>query len=188
MKHIIQTLIFSFSVIFSFYAQDKNSTANQNFYNFKAKSIEGKEINMSQYKGKVVLIVNTASKCGFTPQYEGLETLYKKFESKGLVILGFPCNQFMSQEPGNEADIAKFCSNKYNVTFQMFSKIEVNGENTHPLYKFLKSVLGGTMGDDIKWNFTKFLLDRNGKPIKRFAPTVKPEEITGDIEKLLAQK
>lgn len=188
MKHIISTVFLSFFLILGSNGQGKNAVVTLNFYDFKAKSIDGKEINMSQYKGKVVLIVNTASKCGFTPQYEGLEALYNKYESKGLVILGFPCNQFMSQEPGNEAEIAKFCSLKYNVNFPMFSKIDVNGDNTHPLYKYLKTVLGGTMGDDIKWNFTKFLLDRNGKPIKRFAPTVKPEEITEDIEKLLLNK
>lgn len=188
MKFNIATLFLSIFSVFSSNAQEKANAAGQSFYNFKAKSIEGKEISMSQYKGKVVLIVNTASKCGFTPQYEGLEVLYKKYESKGFVILGFPCNQFMSQEPGNEADIAKFCSLKYNVNFPMFAKIDVNGDNTHPLYKYLKTVLGGTMGNDVKWNFTKFLLDSNGKPVKRFAPTVKPEEITEDIEKLLAQK
>ena len=188
MKLNIATVFLSLFFAFNSNGQEKNTAVTKNLYDFKAKSIDGKEINMSQYKGKVVLIVNTASKCGFTPQYEGLEALYKKYESKGLVILGFPCNQFMSQEPSNEAEIAKFCSNKYNVTFQMFSKIDVNGDNTHPLYKYLKTVLGGTMGDDIKWNFTKFLLDRNGKPVKRFAPTVKPVEITEDIEKLLAEK
>ncbi len=188
MKLNIATVFLSFFSFFSSNAQDKNQANLQNFYQFKAKSIEGNEINMSQYKGKVVLIVNTASKCGFTPQYEGLESLFKKYESKGLIILGFPCNQFMSQEPGNEADIAKFCSLKYNVNFPMFAKIDVNGSNTHPLYKYLKTKLGGTLGNDIKWNFTKFLIDRNGKPIKRFAPTIKPEELTEDIEKLLAQK
>ena len=165
-----------------------NAQEKKSFYNFKTTTIDGKPFDLSSLKGKKVLIVNTASKCGFTPQFEGLETLYKKYESKGLVILGFPCNQFMSQEPGNEAEIAKFCSLKYNVNFPMFSKIDVNGDNTHPLYKYLKTVLEGTMGNDIKWNFTKFLLDRNGKPVKRFAPTVKPEEITEDIEKLLSQK
>lgn len=187
MKHRIATVFLSLIFILNSSAQEKTAGPSQNFYDFKAKSIDSKQINMRQFKGKVVLIVNTASKCGFTPQYEGLETLYKKYESKGLVILGFPCNQFLSQEPGNEAEIAKFCSNKYNVTFQMFGKIDVNGDNTHPLYKYLKTSLSGTMGNDIKWNFTKFLIDRNGKPVKRFAPTVKPEEITGDIEKLLAE-
>ena len=154
------------------------------FYNFKAKSLEGKEISMSDYKGKVVLIVNTASKCGFTPQYEGLEALYKKYQAKGLVILGFPCNQFAGQEPGNSEEIAKFCSLKYGVSFQMFQKIEVNGDNTDPLYKYLKEALPGTLGNDIKWNFTKFLLDRKGNPVTRYGSTTKPEEIDADIMKL----
>lgn len=157
------------------------------FYSFKSKSLDGKEISMRTYEGKVVLIVNTASKCGFTPQYEGLEKLFDKYKDKGLVILGFPCNQFAGQEPGSAEEIAKFCSLKYNVTFPMFQKIEVNGAGADPLYKFLKDKLHGTMGNDIKWNFTKFLLDRKGKPIKRFAPTTKPEELIADIEKLLAE-
>lgn len=158
------------------------------FYTFKAKSLDGKEISMKSYTGKVVLIVNTASKCGFTPQYEGLETLYKKYQPKGLVILGFPCNQFAGQEPGNSEEIAKFCSLKYNVTFPMFQKIEVNGDNTDPLYKYLKNALPGTLGNDIKWNFTKFLLDKKGYPINRYGSSTKPEEIAADIEKLLDVK
>jgi glutathione peroxidase len=186
MKEKIVKLCVSFLAVFSLNAQEKNS--NQSFYQFKANTLQGKEISMKDFEGKVVLIVNTASKCGFTPQYEGLETLYKKYSDKGLVILGFPCNQFMSQEPGNSEEIAKFCTLKYDVTFPMFAKIEVNGDNAHPLYKYLKNNLGGTLGNEIKWNFTKFLIDRNGKPVKRFAPTVKPEEITEDIEKLLNSK
>jgi len=158
------------------------------FYTFKSKSLDGKEVSMQSYKGKVVLIVNTASKCGFTPQYEGLETLYKKYQSKGLVILGFPCNQFAGQEPGNSEEIAKFCSLKYNVTFPMFQKIEVNGDNTDPLYKYLKNALPGTLGNDIKWNFTKFLLDKKGNPVNRYGSSTKPEEIAADIEKLLDVK
>lgn len=157
------------------------------FYEFKSTSIEGKKIEMKSYSGKVVLIVNTASKCGFTPQYEGLELLYKKFKDKGLVILGFPCNQFAGQEPGNEEEIAKFCSLKYDVTFQMFQKVNVNGGETDPLFKFLKNQLPGTLGNDVKWNFTKFLLDRNGKPFKRYAPITKPIDLESDIETLLAQ-
>lgn len=158
------------------------------FYQFKAKSINGKEISMHDYKGKVVLVVNTASKCGFTPQYEGLEKLYKEFKNKGLVILGFPCNQFASQEPGSAEEISKFCTLNYGVTFPLFSKIEVNGENADPLYKFLKNSLPGTFGNEIKWNFTKFLLDKKGNPIKRYAPITKPEDITKDIENLLFEK
>lgn len=183
MKFNFATIFVSFLSIFTSNGQVKDN--NQNFYDFSAKSIDGKLIPMEQYKGKVVLIVNTASKCGFTPQYEGLETLYKNYSSKGLVILGFPCNQFLKQEPENEQEIAKFCSLTYNVTFPMFAKIDVNGENAHPLYKFLKSSLGGTFGNEIKWNFTKFLLDKNGKPVKRFGSNVKPEELVADIEKLL---
>jgi glutathione peroxidase len=158
------------------------------FYKFKSKSITGEDISMKTYKGKVVLIVNTASKCGFTPQYEGLEALYKKYKNMGLVILGFPCNQFAGQEPGSSEEIAKFCTLKYGVSFPMFQKIEVNGEKADTLYKYLKNILPGTMGNDVKWNFTKFLLDKKGQPIKRFAPTTKPEDITADIEKLLAEK
>src|ERR1035437_8330 len=145
MKLNIATLFFSFFSIFTSNGQEK--ITGQNFYQFKAKSLLGKEINMKHYEGKVVLIVNVASKCGFTPQYEGLENLYKKFNSKGLVILGFPCNQFASQEPGNAEEISKFCTLKYGVTFPMFAKIEVNGDNAHPLYKYLKKALPGTLTD-----------------------------------------
>ena len=155
------------------------------FYTLKAEAIDGEEISMDKYKGKVVLVVNTASKCGLTPQYEGLEKLYKMYKDKGLVILGFPCNQFSNQEPGTNSDIAEFCSLNYGVSFQMFSKIDVNGADTHPVFKFLKSQIGGTLGEDIKWNFTKFLIDREGNVVKRFAPTSKPESLTEDIEKLL---
>ncbi len=155
------------------------------FYGFTAESIDGEEISMEKYKGQVVLIVNTASKCGLTPHYEGLEKLYKTYKDKGLVVLGFPCNQFSNQEPGTNAEIAEFCAVNYGVSFQMFAKIDVNGENTHPIYKFLKSEKGGMMGDDIKWNFTKFLLDREGQVFKRYAPSTKPEALNEDIEKLL---
>jgi glutathione peroxidase len=150
---------------------------NYNFYQFKAKSLQGKEIGMETYKGKTVLIVNTASKCGLTPQFEGLEKLYQKYKDKGLVILGFPCNQFGKQEPGDEKSIAEGCIVNYGVTFQMFSKVDVNGDSAHPLYKYLKKELGSLFGSRIKWNFTKFLIDRNGRPIKRFSPTTKPEVI-----------
>jgi len=158
----------------------------QIFYDFKATSLQGKEVSMGSYKGKVVLIVNTASKCGFTPQYEGLEKLYKDYKDKGLVILGFPCNQFGKQEPGTEKEISEGCLINYGVSFPMFSKIDVNGSNAHPLYKYLKNELKGTLTNGIKWNFTKFLLDKNGNPVKRFAPVTEPDKLRDDIEKLLA--
>jgi len=155
-------------------------------YSFTMTDIEGNPQSLADYKGKVLLIVNVASKCGLTKQYEGLEALYKKYSEKGLVILGFPCNQFMGQEPGTEAEIASFCKINYGVTFPLFSKIEVNGEGAHPLYKYLKSVLPGSGNKtDIEWNFAKFLIDREGKPIKRFTPRTKPEDLTAEIEKLL---
>lgn len=155
------------------------------FYQFSAISLQGKEINMEIFKGKTVLIVNTASKCGFTPQYDGLEKLYKKYKERGLVILGFPCNQFGGQEPGDEKSISEGCLLNYGVTFQIFSKIEVNGENAHPLFKFLKKELKGGFGNDIKWNFTKFLIDKNGIPVRRFAPVTKPERIEKHIVRIL---
>ncbi len=157
-----------------------------NFHQFTATTLQGKEVNTDMYKGKVVLVVNTASKCGLTPQYEGLEKLYKDYKDKGLVILGFPCNQFARQEPGTEKEIAEGCLLNYGVTFPMFSKVNVNGDNAHPIYKYLKKELTGTLGKDIKWNFTKFMIDKDGKPYKRFSPTTKPEKLRKDIEKLLA--
>jgi len=155
------------------------------FYDFSAKSLQGKEIKMEQFKGKTVLVVNTASKCGFTPQYAGLEKLYEKYKDQGLVILGFPCNQFGKQEPGTEKEIQEGCLVNYGVTFPMFNKIDVNGENAHPLYTYLKSELSGVLGGRIKWNFTKFLIDKNGNPVKRFAPIVKPEKMEEDVVHLL---
>ncbi len=155
------------------------------FYSFEAKSLQGKIVSMDTFKDKTVLVVNTASKCGLTPQYEGLEGLYQKYKDKGLVILGFPCNQFGKQEPGDEKSISEGCLVNYGVSFPMFSKIEVNGEGAHPIYKYLKRELKGTFGDAIKWNFTKFLLDSKGKPLKRFAPTVKPSKIGKYLEKEL---
>jgi glutathione peroxidase len=154
------------------------------FYDLKATSLGGKEIGMDIYKGKTVLVVNTASKCGLTPQYEGLEKLYEKYKDKGFEILGFPCNQFGNQEPGDEKSIAEGCLINYGVTFQMFSKIDVNGENVHPIFKYLKSQLKGFPGSRIKWNFTKFLIDSTGKPVKRFGPTTKPEVIDKKLEKI----
>ncbi|MBL1213201.1 MAG: glutathione peroxidase [Ignavibacteriae bacterium] len=158
---------------------------NNEFYTLNAKSITGELIEMEKYKNKVLLIVNTASKCGFTPQFAGLEELNKKYKDAGLEILGFPCNQFGNQEPGSEKDIADNCLINYGVTFPMFSKINVNGDDAHPIFKYLKEKLKGTLGKDIKWNFTKFLIDRNGNPVKRFASVTKPEKLASDIEKLL---
>lgn len=155
------------------------------FYQFTATTLQGKEIKMDAYKGKTVLVVNTASKCGFTPQLEGLEKMYEKYKEDGLVILGFPCNQFGNQEPGDEKSIEEGCVVNYGVTFPMFSKIDVNGENTHPLYKYLKSELGGILGSRIKWNFTKFLIDKKGKPVTRFSPFTKPEKIEKYLERKL---
>lgn len=154
-------------------------------YQFSANTIDGKEKSLEEYKGKVVLIVNTASECGFTPQFEGLQKLYEKYRDQGLEILGFPCNQFGGQDPGSDEEIAHFCQSNYGVSFQMFSKIDVNGENAHPLYKFLTQEAKGLLSEKIKWNFTKFLVDRNGKVIDRFSPQKKPESIEKEIEKLL---
>jgi len=147
------------------------------FYNFSAKTLQGKVKSMADFKGKVVVIVNTASKCGFTPQYAGLEELNKKYSEKGLVILGFPCNQFGNQEPGSSKEISEGCLINYGVSFQMFEKIEANGSGAHPIYVFLKKKLPGFLGGRIKWNFTKFVIDRSGKPVMRFAPTTKPEKM-----------
>lgn len=156
-------------------------------YEFKATTLTGDEISLDKYKGDVLLIVNTASKCGYTPQYEGLEELHKKYSGKGLRVLGFPCNQFGGQEPGDSNEIGAFCQKNYGVDFQMFEKIDVNGKDAHPLYKYLTHEAKGALGTEaIKWNFTKFLVDRNGEVLKRYAPTVKPEEIAPDIEKELA--
>ena len=152
---------------------------------FSATSIDGSEQPLAQYIGKVVLVVNTASKCGFTPQYEGLESVYKEYVGRGLVVLGFPCDQFGHQEPGDEAQIEEFCKVRFGVSFPLFAKIDVNGSGAHPLYKWLRSQQGGLLGDKIKWNFTKFLLGRDGKVVDRYASTTKPEKITDDIEKLL---
>lgn len=155
-------------------------------YDFSAKRLDGKEQSLADYKGKVLLIVNVASKCGFTPQYEGLQALYEKYKDKGLVILGFPCNQFGAQEPGDEKEIASFCSLTYGVDFPMFSKIDVNGENTAPVYQFLKSEKKGLAGSQsIKWNFTKFLIDRDGAVIARFGPQDTPDLIGRKLEKIL---
>lgn len=154
-------------------------------YDFNAKSLQGKDINLKEYQDKVILVVNTASKCGLTPQYEGLEKLYQEYKDRGLVILGFPCNQFGNQEPDNEDKIAGGCLINYGVSFPMFAKVKVNGEEAHPLFKYLKGELKGTFCNAVKWNFTKFLIGRDGKPYKRFSPITKPEKLRKDIEKLL---
>ena len=158
-----------------------------NIYDFKVINNKGEEISLSQYKGKVLLIVNTATGCGFTPQYKGLEELYKKYKDKGFEILDFPCNQFGHQAPGSDQEINSFCTLKYDTTFPRFRKIDVNGENASPLYKWLKKEKGGLFGNAIKWNFTKFLIDRNGKVVKRYSPTNSPSKIEGTIEELLKQ-
>jgi len=155
-------------------------------YDFSAQTIEGEEQSLGTYKDNVLLIVNVASKCGFTPQYTGLEALYRKLSPQGFAVLGFPCDQFGHQEPGDEAEIRSFCSLTYDVTFPLFAKIEVNGENTHPVYRFLKQGARGLLGSEaIKWNFTKFLVDRHGQVQKRYAPTDKPESIEQDVLALL---
>ena len=196
--------LFFFLILISFLFAQSNS-----FYDFKANTIDGKKVSMDQYKGKLVLVVNTASKCGLTPQYEGLEKLNKKYKDKGLVILGFPCNQFAGQEPGSEKDILKFCNSEYGVSFQLFSKVDVRGENPHPIFSYLvnntkydgfdlNTEMGKKFqgflsakfpeimkGNGIKWNFTKFLVGKDGKPIKRFEPTITPEEIEKELSNLL---
>lgn len=156
-------------------------------YDFEAKNIDGQTQTLDAFKGKALLIVNVASKCGFTPQYQGLEQMYRKFKDRGLEILGFPCDQFGHQEPGDEAEIKQFCTLKYEVSFPMFAKIDVNGEQTHPLYRYLKRTKPGILGTErIKWNFTKFLVDKNGSVTRRYAPADQPAAIEQDVEKLLA--
>lgn len=155
-------------------------------HEFTAATISGKEISLSDYKGKVVLVVNTASKCGFTPQFAGLEAIYEKYKDRGFVILGFPCNQFGAQEPGTADQIQEFCQLNYGVKFPMFGKIDVNGKDAHPLFKFLTSEKPGILGTEmIKWNFTKFLIDKEGNPVKRYGSNTEPKDIAPDIEKLL---
>ncbi len=159
---------------------------DKTIYDFDVTDIDGNQVKLDSYKDKVLLIVNTASKCGFTKQYAPLEELYKRYKDKGLLVLGFPCNQFANQEPGDMNEIKDFCSLTYNVDFPMFAKIEVNGKNTHPLYAFLKKKASGLFGlSAIKWNFTKFLVDKNGNVVKRYAPATDPLSITEDIEKIL---
>ena len=176
MKYIWMILIMASALI----AGDKMS-----IYDIQVKDIDGKSVKLSKYENRVMLIVNVASKCGYTGQYAGLQDLHEKYYKEGLSILGFPCNQFLSQEPGTEEEIKNFCMSSFGVEFDMFSKIDVNGDNTHPLYVYLKENAGGFLTDGIKWNFTKFLVDKNGKVIKRYAPSVTPKELEADIKKLL---
>jgi glutathione peroxidase len=158
----------------------------ESIYDFSARALDGEAVDFERYRGQVLLIVNTASACGFTPQYEGLQQLHQRLAGRGLTVLGFPCNQFGRQEPGDAASIAEFCSMTYQVGFQMFEKIEVKGPNAHPLYRFLTSQAPGVLGlESIKWNFTKFLVDREGRVVERYASTTKPAAIEADIEKLL---
>ena len=155
-------------------------------HDYSARTIDGEDRKLSDYQGKVMVIVNTASKCGFTPQYKGLETMFRELQGRGLVVLGFPCDQFGHQEPGDENEIRKFCSLNYDVTFPMFAKVDVNGDHTHPLFQHLKNEAPGLLGSQgIKWNFTKFLVDRSGKVVKRYGSMDKPESMIKDIEKLL---
>jgi glutathione peroxidase len=154
-------------------------------YDFNATSLAGDDTPLKRFEGKVLLIVNTASACGFTPQYKGLEAVQQKYGARGFSVLGFPCNQFGRQEPGSAAEIGQFCSSNYAVSFPMFDKIDVNGDNAHPLYQYLKGEKSGLLGSSIKWNFTKFLIDRSGKVVGRYAPTATPESLTKDIEALL---
>ncbi|MDA8904872.1 glutathione peroxidase [Candidatus Thioglobus sp.] len=158
---------------------------SENVYQFNFNQLDGQEVSMSEFKGKVILVVNTASFCGLTYHYSGLEKLYQKYKEKGLVIIGFPCNQFGKQEPGTSEEIKDFCNLNYDVSFPMSTKVDVNGKNANPLFKYLKSELKGTLNDSVKWNFTKFLIDRDGIPFKRFSSTVEPEDISASIDEAL---
>ncbi len=154
---------------------------------FTASAIDGQDVDFSTFADQVVLVVNTASQCGFTPQYQGLQAVYEQYADRGFTVLGFPCDQFGHQEPGGEAEIATFCQDKYGVTFPMFSKIDVNGSDAHPLFEWLRQEKGGMLGSAIKWNFTKFLVGRDGQVLRRYGPTTAPEKLTDDIEKALAE-
>ncbi|MCC2961698.1 glutathione peroxidase [Massilia sp. IC2-278] len=159
-----------------------------NVFDFSATALDGTPVDLSRFRGQVLLIVNTASGCGFTPQYAGLETMHRDFAERGFEVLGFPCNQFKNQEPGTEAEIGQFCERNFGVSFPLFAKIDVNGANAHPLFRHLKREAPGILGTElVKWNFTKFLVNRDGKVVKRYAPKTKPEEIRSDIEQLLAR-
>ena len=179
MKQVLLILLFGVSLLYS-------ETPSETLYDFNAITIQGKKISLSNYKGKTLLIVNVASKCGFTNQYEGLEKLYKTYKKENFEILAFPSNQFNEQEPGSEKEIQEFCEINYGVTFPLFAKTIVNGKNTHPLYKYLKREAKGFLGtESIKWNFTKFLVDKNGKVISRYGSIIKPKELDKEIKKLL---
>ncbi|MBP1968613.1 glutathione peroxidase [Virgibacillus natechei] len=154
-------------------------------YDFSVKTMQGDKKSLSDYKGKTLLIVNTASKCGFTPQFEGLQNVYEQYQDQDFEILGFPCNQFNNQDPGNDEEISQFCERNYGVTFPMFSKVDVKGEDAHPLFEYLTTEEKGMLTKDIKWNFTKFLIDKNGKVVDRYAPQTKPENIVKDIDKAM---
>lgn len=160
----------------------------QTVYDFSATTLKGETVSLKDYAGKVLLIVNTASRCGLTPQYTGLEALYRRYEDRGFAVLGFPCNQFGKQEPGEAGEIAQFCAVNYGVSFPMFAKIEVNGAKAHPLFQFLRKALPGWIGTAIRWNFTKFLIGPDGVPVRRFAPTAEPEKLVPHIEALLPEK
>jgi glutathione peroxidase len=172
--------------------EEKMAKTVESVFDFEVETLDGRPISLAEFYGKVLLIVNTASQCGFTPQYAGLEKLYRTYNDRGLVVLGFPCNQFGAQEPGSASDIASFCDMNYGVSFPMFAKIDVNGAHAHPLYRFLKTekpgLLGPLGGGAIKWNFTKFLIDRTGKVVARYASLTKPESLVKDVEKLLDAK
>jgi len=173
-------------------AEEKMAETTETIYEFSAETLDGGTASLAEFKGKVLLIVNTASQCGFTPQYAGLETLYRTYKERELAVLGFPCNQFGGQEPGTAAEIGVFCERNYGVSFPMFAKIDVNGDKAHPLYRFLKKqkpgLLGPLGGGAIRWNFTKFLVDRDGRVVARYASTTKPESLAKDIEKLLESR
>ncbi len=155
-------------------------------HDFSATANDGQEVDLATYDGKVVLVVNTASQCGFTPQYAGLQELHDTYADEGFAVLGFPCDQFGGQEPGTDEEIATFCESSFGVTFPLFAKVEVNGDDAHPVYRWLRTEKGGLLGGAIKWNFTKFLVGRDGEVVQRYAPTMKPEKLAGDIEKALA--
>jgi glutathione peroxidase len=190
-KRMMIVVVLSIVVVsFSCTSETKESEKmlSENIYGFNVIDIDGKEVSLSDYEGKVLLIVNVASKCGYTKQYTGLQAIYEKYKDQGFVVLGFPCNQFGGQEPGTEKEIKEFCEANFDVTFPMFSKVDVNGDNTHPLYKYLKSNAKGTLGTaDIKWNFAKFLVDKNGVVQDRIGTQTTPESLTEQIEKMLAE-